>query len=149
MLIMAHVMACCLTAPSHYLNQWPMLTSHQLSPVTFFTEQFHMRHIYQTSITKIYFKTIHIKFHSNLTGANELTRLLVYLLYFRCLWSPFLMPLGHALWTWCGPDKLVGSCNQCNKQHNMSLLLGEHSSLGEHPNLEIQEKNIKVYYHKI
>ena len=38
---LAQVMACCLTAASHYLNQ--MLTDHQWSPVTFILGQFHKR----------------------------------------------------------------------------------------------------------
>ena len=49
---LGQVMACCLTAPSHYLNQcWE---------------------IPQPSITKIHLKMTYLKCHSNFPGANEL-----------------------------------------------------------------------------
>ena len=66
---LAQVMACCLMAPSHYLNQsWP----HQWGPVTITSGQFHKKYIPQSSITKISLKIMSLKFHSNLLGANEL-----------------------------------------------------------------------------
>ena len=65
---LAQVMACCLTAPSHYLhsNDWSSVKSIGI----------HIRAISQEmpqpSITKIYLKSL--KFHSNFPGANELNR---------------------------------------------------------------------------
>ena len=52
---LAQVMACCLTAPSHYLNQccsW-MLTDHQWSPVTFILGQFHKRCLNHRSLESV------------------------------------------------------------------------------------------------
>ena len=64
---LAQVMACCLTAPSHYLNQcWLIISKVQWhSSVDNFT----------TETSAIYhkdtLKNIHLKFHSNLPGANN------------------------------------------------------------------------------
>ena len=56
-------MACCLTAPSHYLNQcW----------LTFSKVQWHSAEIVHPSITKISFTINCLKFYSNLPVANEL-----------------------------------------------------------------------------
>ena len=64
---LAQVMACCLLAPSHYLNQCWLTIS----------EGNHLRAISQKipliSINEINWKITYIKFHSNLTGANELS----------------------------------------------------------------------------
>ena len=80
---LAQVMACCLTAPSHYLNQsWLIINGIQWH--TFdskFTE------ITQPSITKINFKVTHVKFHSNLPEANEFI-LLTYRFYHQQNMSP-------------------------------------------------------------
>ena len=57
------VMACCLTAPSHYLNQcW--LSSNLGRAIS--------QEISQPPITKIICKMTYPKFHLNLPGANEL-----------------------------------------------------------------------------
>ena len=64
---LAQIMACCLTAPSHYLNQCWLIISEV---------RWHIRAISwqmpQPSITKICLKITWLKFHSNLPGANEL-----------------------------------------------------------------------------
>ena len=64
---LVQVMACCLTAPSHYLNQCWLIISEA---------QWHIRAIAQEmpqpSITKIHLKITYLKFHSNSPGANEL-----------------------------------------------------------------------------
>ena len=59
---LAQVMACCLTAPSHYLNQCWLIMSEDLwqSPDGNFTRGL---------------KIAYLKFPSNLQGANELTHL--------------------------------------------------------------------------
>ena len=66
---LAQVMACCLMAPSHYL------TNLDLSSVR--SNGIHLsailQEIAQPSVTKISFVIIHLKFCSNLSGANELT----------------------------------------------------------------------------
>ena len=67
---LAQVMACCLTAPSHYLNQcWLIITSVRSSDI-------HLRATSQKtpqpSITEIICKIKYLKFHSNLPGASEL-----------------------------------------------------------------------------
>ena len=63
---LAQVMACCLMAPNHYLNQF------DLSSVTF--SEIHLRAITQEvpqpSIPKISFKMTYIKFQSNLPGGQ-------------------------------------------------------------------------------
>ena len=66
---LVQVMACCLTAPSHYLNQyWLVICKVQWHS---FEGNF-TREIPQPSITKIGLKITHPKFHLNLPGANEL-----------------------------------------------------------------------------
>ena len=67
------LMACCLMAPSHYLNQcWLIIKSSDI----------HIRAISQEmpqpTITKIRLKITYLKFHSNFPGANELKS--------RCPW---------------------------------------------------------------
>ena len=47
----------------------PMLTDHQLSPVTLISGQFY--EMPQPAITKICLKITNLKFHSNFPGANE------------------------------------------------------------------------------
>ena len=66
---LTQVMACCLTAPSHYLNQFGLIISEV--QVTFILGQFHKRSL-KPSIIKIHLKIIYLKFHSNFPGANEL-----------------------------------------------------------------------------
>ena len=63
---LAQVMACCLTAPSHYLNQcWLIISKVQWhSSECNFTRD--------ASITKIRLKITYLKFHWNSPGANEL-----------------------------------------------------------------------------
>ena len=64
----AQVMARCLTAPSHYLNQcW-----HIISKVHWHSSEPISREILQPSITKINWKVTYLKFHLNLSGVNEL-----------------------------------------------------------------------------
>ena len=71
---LAQVMACCLTAPSHYLNQCWLIIS-EVSDI-------HIRAISQEmpqpSITKICFKITCLKFYSNFPGANELNYINTY-----------------------------------------------------------------------
>ena len=63
---LAQVMACCLTAPSHYLNHWSSVKSSGA----------HIRAISQEmpllSMAKICLKITYLKFHSNFPGANHL-----------------------------------------------------------------------------
>ena len=56
-------MACCLTAPSHYLN-WLIISEVQWRAIS--------QEMSQPSITKIFLKITCIKFHANFPGANEL-----------------------------------------------------------------------------
>ena len=67
------VMACCLTAPSHYLNQWnyePMKSSVRSSGI-------HLRaiswEIPQPPFAKVSLKITYLKSNWNLPGASELT----------------------------------------------------------------------------
>ena len=67
---LAQVMACCLTAPNHYLNQcWRIISEVQWRDI-------HIRAISQEmpqpSLTKICLKITCLKFHSNFPGGNEL-----------------------------------------------------------------------------
>ena len=60
---LAQVMACCLTAPSHYLNQcWLIISEVQW--------QFHKRCLGHQSLKSLWKQ--HLKFHSNFPGANDL-----------------------------------------------------------------------------
>ena len=62
---LAQVMACCLTAPSHYLNQcWLMSSDIHIRPI--------LQEMPQPSITKTRSKITYLKFHSNFPGANVL-----------------------------------------------------------------------------
>ena len=71
-LTMTQVMACCLIAPSHYLNQcWPIISK----------VQWHssgcnaiLQEIPQPPVTEISLKITYLKFCSNLPGSNELTK---------------------------------------------------------------------------
>ena len=65
---LVQVMACCLTAPSHYLNQWWLITS----VVERHSSKASSQEITQPSITEIIWKIKYLKFHSNFPGANEL-----------------------------------------------------------------------------
>ena len=61
------VMACCLTAPSHYLNQcWPVSSS-DVHPRAISEK------ITESSITKPSLKITYLKFHSNFVGFNGLS----------------------------------------------------------------------------
>ena len=61
---LAQVMACCLMAPRHYLNQCRLIIS---------KIQWHFHKVPQPLITEISLKITYLKFHSNLPGANGLT----------------------------------------------------------------------------
>ena len=64
---LAQVMACCLTAPSHYLNQCWL----SIRKVQWYSYEDNFRSDI-SPITEISLKIIHTKFHWNLPGANEL-----------------------------------------------------------------------------
>ena len=66
---LAQVMACCLTAPSHYLNQCWLITLVQWCS----SEGNFALDISQPSVTKINLKIIFIRLYWNLPGANELS----------------------------------------------------------------------------
>ena len=66
---LAQVMACCLTAPSHYLNQYWLIISEVWWHLYYGNFK---RDAPQPSITKIGLKITYIKFHLNFLGANEL-----------------------------------------------------------------------------
>ena len=67
---LAQVMACYLTAPSHYLHQcWKIIS--KVQPVTFICVQFHKRYLSWQSL-KNNLKITYLKFYSNLPGTNEL-----------------------------------------------------------------------------
>ena len=65
---LAQVMACCLTAPSHYLNQCWLISK----PSDIYLKA-SSQEVTQPSITEIIWKIKYLKFHSNFPGANELT----------------------------------------------------------------------------
>ena len=68
---LGQIMACCLMAPSHYLNQCLLIISEVQwqSPDGIWPE------IPQPPITKISLKMTFLKFYSNLPGANKLVAL--------------------------------------------------------------------------
>ena len=67
---LAQIMACCLTAPSHYLNQFWFI----LSKVQWYSSDGNFIRIPQPSITKCSLKITYLKSQSNLPGANELDK---------------------------------------------------------------------------
>ena len=74
---LVQVMACCLTAPSHYLNQcWLIITDVHLRVIS--------HKISQPSVTKISLKIVFLRFYWNLPGANELMQNCVFPLYRQC-----------------------------------------------------------------
>ena len=67
---LAQVMACYLTAPSHYLNQcWLIISKIQCHS----SEGNFERDALAIILTKVTLKITSLKFHPNLPGANELT----------------------------------------------------------------------------
>ena len=75
---LAQVTACCLMAPSHYLDKKKITwTNVELSSVR--SSGIHLSAILQEmpqpSVTEISLKIIYLKFHSNLPGASELNSL--------------------------------------------------------------------------
>ena len=64
--VLVQVMACCLTAPSHYLKQSWLISSKAQWHSSAFSHV-----IPHPSITQISLKIIQLKFHTNLQGANE------------------------------------------------------------------------------
>ena len=64
---LAQVMACCLTTPSHYLNQYWLV----ISKVQWHSSAI-LQEIPQPSVIEISLKITYLKFCSNLPGANEL-----------------------------------------------------------------------------
>ena len=65
---LAQVMACCLMAPSHYLNQCWLI----ISKVRWHPSESNLQEIPQPSVTEISWKISFLKFCSNLPGVNEL-----------------------------------------------------------------------------
>ena len=65
---LAQVMACCLTAPSHYLTQCWLI----ISKVQWHSSESNFKEIHQLSTTKINLKITHRKFRSNLPGPKDL-----------------------------------------------------------------------------
>ena len=66
-------MACCLMAPSHYLNQCWLNTS----KTEWHSSRASSQQIPQPSITEITCKIKYLKFHSNFPGANELKFMII------------------------------------------------------------------------
>ena len=66
---LAQVMACCLTAPSHYMNQCWFITS----KVQWCSSEGTYTWDITTISTKISFKIIFLRFYWNLRGTNELS----------------------------------------------------------------------------
>ena len=68
---LAQVMACCLTAPSHYLNQCWFI----ISKVLWHPSEDNFVRDTPARFTKISLKITYLKLNWNFPGANELTRL--------------------------------------------------------------------------
>ena len=68
---LAQVMACCLTAPSHCLNQcWLIINNHSRNIHLWASSQ----ELPQSLITQIIWKIKYLKCHSNFPGTNELNK---------------------------------------------------------------------------
>ena len=89
---LAQVMACCLMAPSHYLNQCWII----ISKVQWHSSECNLEEMPQPSVTEISFKITYLRFCSNLPGANELR--------YHSLNSPCasVWAGGHPCDTWAG-----------------------------------------------
>ena len=104
---MDQVMACCLTAPSHYLNQCWLI----ISEVMWLHLRAFPREMFKISILDMSLKMTNLRFHSNLPGVSELTVPMglrggarVWKLT-RC-WTPGFTP--HSCQQW--------GCNECRGQ---------------------------------
>ena len=89
---LAQVMACCLTAPSHYLNQCWLI----ISKVQWHSSECNCTRDTSAPITNISLKMTYLKFHLNLPGANEL--IILFLISYSNPYSYFLL---YLLQTWC------------------------------------------------
>ena len=95
---LAQVMACCLMAPSHYLNQcWLIINKVQrhLAERNFTRKT-------QPSVTKVISKITYPKFNLNLPGSNELSGSSLIQVMARCLFSP--KPLSKSMLAYCQLD---------------------------------------------
>ena len=87
---LAQVMACCLMAPSHYLNQcWLIFSKFQWHPL-----EGNCTKIAQLLIIKIILKINNLTFHSNIPGDNELTEIRAWISNHICcfLWYALTYP---------------------------------------------------------
>ena len=84
---LAQVMACCLMAPSHYLNQY-CLSSVKSGDIHLRASQ---QEIPQPLITEIIWKIKYLKCHSNFPEANELKDKKFAIMVIKCYHSPSLL----------------------------------------------------------
>ena len=97
---LAQVMACCLTAPSHYLSQCWVIITEAIS-----------LEISQPSVNKISLKIIFLKIYSNLPGANELKWLVQTITKHNKVWT-FCIFLGTHYWVYYLNAKLKSHGNR-------------------------------------
>ena len=92
--MLAQVMACCLTAPSHYLNQcWLSISKVQWHS----SEGSFTRERPQPLTIKISLKITHVKFTSNIPGVSEL-RFNVYGIIWLLVKNTFRSLIGSSKW---------------------------------------------------
>ena len=103
---LAQVMACCLMAPSQYLNQCWLI----ISDVQWHSYEDNFTRDASPSITKICLKITYLKYHSNFPGANELINLkcdpCVWLVLLLCC-TQYDIVLDHAVKNICEHNKAV------------------------------------------
>ena len=93
---LAQVMACCLTAPSHYLNQcWLIISGVQWHSCIIVQGQFHKRCLNHQSLKSIW---KYLKIFSNFPGANQLRVTLTPVLHIGDKNSPVTQVCCRAVW---------------------------------------------------
>ena len=95
------VMACCLTAPSHYLNQcWLIISKAQWHSYRRIAQE-----IPQSSSTKISLKFTDAKFHQDLPEVNELKY------FIHAVTETILFDVN---WLFCEPVNVLDACSHWN-----------------------------------
>ena len=95
---LAQVVACCLMAPSHYLNQCWLITTELINTHgrTIPFQYWYLSH----AVTKISLNITYSKFYLNLPGTNEL------------IYKWIIAHISHLCNKWCNYIYIADNCNQ-------------------------------------
>ena len=120
---LAQVMACCLTAPSHYLNQCWLI----ISKVEWYSSKGKFTRDTLAINYWNYLEIKYLKYHSNFPGANELRKVINSMHLNLNPWWPYLQPptlysshttptfgcFEHVYWTfWNGWIQKIATCSK-------------------------------------